>query len=256
MKPRKPQTHPSGATDAVLASDDADEALDTLLESMTEAGATGIRIDAPFVVDPGGGVPVIGAFVRVPEPGEAFDNGVAVIAVSNGALVIEPALRTPKMKGGRGAPETDVTRGSSFSFDAAARLPSVDFGKGARLWVAYGPYLSNGLSVRAGGDALRAPEDGIGLAVEVSESAVTEPGGTVEISGRAPASQTVHLVVMGRADPFHYAAESGADGSFAVNLLGDNPLPKAPGTWHVYAFSGEHAAGPATIELTPGTKPW
>ena len=69
MPDRKPQTHASGATDAVLAGDDADEALDALLEALTDAETPGIRIDAPFVVEADGSVPVIGAFVRVPRRG-------------------------------------------------------------------------------------------------------------------------------------------------------------------------------------------
>lgn len=260
MTDRKPQLHLSGASDDVLAGDDADDAADTLLESLTDGEQTGIRIDAPFAVETDAKVPVIGAFVRVPAEGEAFENEVAVIATHGDALTVEPALRKPKMKGGmKGGKKSrggDAIRGSSFAFDARARLSAVDFAASARLWVGFGPYLSNGVSVRAGGDAPTAPSDSVSVTLDGPSSAATEPGASVELSGTAPASKPVHVVALGGPDAFVSTTEAAADGTFSVNLLGDNPLPKAPGTWHVYAFSGEHVAGPVTIELTPGSKPW
>lgn len=254
---RKPQTHISGATDAVLAGDDADDALEALLEAMTDDDKTGIRIDAPFVVDDSAGaLPVLGAFVRVPEANEAFENRVAVIATQGDSVTVQPALRSPKMKGGKKRPASDVVRGSNFSFDARARLSSVDFAAATRLWVGYGPYLSNGVTVQVGGDAPGAPDDAASVSLEGPATAATEPGGTVTLSGKAQASTKVHVVALGGPDAFVSSIDADGSGAFSVNLLGDNPLPKAPGTWHVYAFSGEHVAGPVTIELTPGSKPW
>lgn len=257
MTDRKPQTHISGATDAVLSGDDTDDALEVLLDGLTDADQTGLRIDAPFVVDAGAtALPVVGAFVRVPEAGEAFENEVAVIATQGDAITVQPALRSPKMKGGKKRPASDVIRGSNFAFDALARLSSVDFAVPTRLWVGYGPYLSNGVTVRVGGEAPLAPGGSTSVSLEGPSSAPTEPGGTVTLSGTAPASTQVHIVALGGPDAFVSAVEADGAGSFSVNLLGDNPLPKAPGTWHVYAFCGEHVAGPVSIELTPGSKPW
>ncbi len=255
MPDRKPQTHASGSTDEVLDGDDADDAADDLLDSLTDAQTPGIRIDAPFVVS-ADAVPVIGAFVRFPKAGEAFDNRVCVVAVSKGGIEVEPALRQPKDKGGRGGPAQDVLRGSSFAFDAQARLPEAAWDTDVRLYVAYAEHVSNGVTVRHGGEPAPAPAEPSPLTLVGPATAATEPGGTVSLTGKAPASAPVHIVGLGGPDPFVSTLEGTADGSFSVNLLGDNPLPKAPGTWHVYAFSGEHVAGPVTIELTPGSKPW
>lgn len=256
MPDRKPQIHTSGATDAVLAGDDADDALDALLEGLTDAETPGIRIDAPFVVKAEGAVPVIGAFVRVPKAGEAFVNRVAVLAVSERAIAVAPALRKPKHKGEKSAPAQDVLKGSSFSFDARERLPQTAGDTEVRLYVAYGEHVSNGVTVRAEGDAAPAPVEPSPLVLAGPEAAKTEPGGTVSFTGKASATSKVHILGMGDADPFVHTVEAGADGAFSVNLLGDNPLPKAPGTWHIYALSGEHVSGPITIELSPGDTPW
>lgn len=259
MPDSKPQTHLSGATDDVLAGGDTEDAADALLESLTDAETAGIRIDAPFVVRAeAGAVPVVGAFVRFPERGEAFENRVAVVAVTEEGITVKPALRTAKTKGGgkgKGA-DTAVLRGSSFSFDAQERLAPTAWSDDVRLYVAYANYLSNGVTVRQGGDAAPAPSSPSQLTLEGPENSKTEPGGTASFFGRAAPASAVHLVGLGVAGPFVHTTQAGDDGSFSVNLLGDNPLPKAPGTWHIYAFSGEHAAGPATIELTPGDKPW
>jgi len=256
MPDRKPQTHAPGATDAVLAGDDADDAPDALLETLTDAETPGIRIDAPFVVEADGSVPVIGAFVRVPKAGEAFVNRVAVLAVSERGIAVAPALRKPKHKGERNTPAQDVLRGSSFSFDTRERLPQTAWGPEVRLYVAYGENVSNGGTVHTAGDAAAAPAEPSPLLLKGPEAAKTEPGGVVSFTGQAPATSTVHIVGMGDADPFVHTVEAAADGAFSVNLLGDNPLPKAPGTWHIYALSGEHVPGPISIELTSGAKPW
>ncbi|MBV1858260.1 MAG: hypothetical protein KUG77_07600 [Nannocystaceae bacterium] len=257
MPERKPQSHISGATDTVLASDDPGDALDALMDALMDAETPGIRIDAPFVAARDAeAVPVVGAFVRVPKAREAFDNRVVVLAVSKGRLEAHPALRVPKMKGGKGGPGQDVLKGSAFHFDAQARLPKTAWDEDVRLYVAYTEHISNGVTVRHGADAPLAPAEPSPLQLQGPASAKTEPGGTVSLTGKSSASSTVHIVGLGGADPFVHTLEAGADGSFAVNLLGDNPLPKAPGTWHVYAFSGEHVAGPVSIELTPGETPW
>lgn len=257
MPDRKPQTHASGATDEALLGDDADDAAQTLVDSLIDAETHGIRIDAPFVVKTDAtSVPVVGAFVRIPKAREAFENRVAVIAVSSGALEAMPALREPKQKGDQGGPAQAVLEGSSFSFDAQARLPKTAWAGDVRLYAAYGEHISNGVTVRHGTDAAPAPAEPSPLQLEGPQTAKTEPGGTVSLSGTAVAGSKVHVVGMGGADPFVHTVDAGTDGSFSFNLLGDNPLPKAPGTWHIYAFSGEHMAGPVSIELTPGDKPW
>ncbi len=257
MPDRKPQTHLSGATDPVLTGDDTDDALDALSETLMDAELPGIRIDAPFVVEAAtGSVPVIGAFVRVPPAGEAFEHRVTVVAVSQDAIAVAPALRTPKHKGEKSRPAQDVLKGSSFSLDARERLPAAAWDADVRLYVVYGEYVSNGVTVRTTGDPAPAPDEPSRVRLEGPGAGKTAPGGTVLLTGTAVGGSAVHLVGMGDADAFVHTLKAGPDGTFSVNLLGDNPLPKAPGTWHLYAFSGEHVAGPVTIELTPGDTPW
>lgn len=259
MPDSKPQIHLSGVTDDVLAGGDTEDARDALLESLTDTETAGIRIDAPFVVRADAGVvPVLGAFVRFPERGEAFENRVAVVALTEGGITVKPALRTPKNRGGGKGKGSDpeVLRGSSFSFDARERLAPMTWSDDVRVYVAYANYLSNGITVRPRGEAAPAPTLPSPLTLEGPKTSKTEPGGTASLLGKTAPASAVHLVGLGAAGPFVHTTQAGDDGSFSVNLLGDNPLPKAPGIWHIYAFSGEHAAGPVTIELTPGDKPW
>ena len=165
----------------------------------------------------------------------------------------------------------------AFVFDARERLTARPWAAAdVLLYVVHQGVLSNGIGVALQGRDGRAfppaakvestadadvPSSERPLAVDLPASAPTEPGGEVLIRGRLEAGEAgerwVHLLVLGsNPTPFTAAVLVGEAGTFSVNLLGENPLPKAPGTWHVYAFSGDHVAGPATIELTPGDKPW
>ena len=256
MTTAKPQVHPSGATDAVLLGDDADEALEALMDLEHDGDGPALVIDAPFVVptsEPA--VPVVGSFSRVPVAGEAFETWVTVVALSSKGISFAPALRSPKMRQkGDAVAGGGPRKASSFHFDARERLADVPWTEGeVRLHVVYGAALSVGGDAAAANPAEPSP---LQLSGPTTVSAATEPGGEVTVQGLAAPSATVHVMGLGYADAFVHTVQADAKGAFSVNLLGDNPLPKAPGSWHVYAFSGQDAAGPISVELTPGSKPW
>lgn len=261
----------------------------TAVRDLVRGGFRGIAIDAPFWVDTAvqDRLPVMGIFARQGGEGSAFFRRAMAIVVDTqggGATVVQAFASLdgdePHPEGA-GGPAGGIAV-ENFSLDLRAIVDGLPWGCVAswRLFIAYEGWISNGITIATtgGGTASSLPRppaaerispaspgglDGTGLVVSLPSTATTEPAGRVLIEGRLAgtgAARPVTLVALGAAPtPFVASVDvplEGGEGSFSVNLLGDNPLPKAPGTWHVYAFAGEHAAGPATIELTPGSKPW
>lgn len=184
-----------------------------------------------------------------------------------------------KMAGGGAPTPSKGVVSEPFRSNLRDVLPGLSWGDGVvRVYAVHGGDVSNGVTVTATGGSKSAPptpssiahargaSPNAGAPIELSgpASAVTEPGGTVTLEGSIQgegASATVYMFATKgtAAGPFSAQIEVPLDagsGTFSVNLLGDNPLPKGPGIWHVYAFSGEHVAGPVSIELTAGDKPW
>ena len=259
--PSTPQTHRSARTDAqLLAAGVHEDVVESLMDALTDTNAPGMLIDAPFAVDAGIDIPVHGALLRTPVHGESVERelSVVVVGLDRELFAATPALRKPKSKANRGEEDDDDEAGGlvgeSFGFDLRERIGEQLLGPGVySVHVVHRGLVSNGIRITvAGAEA----SQGARVSLRGPETGVTEPGGTIPMEGVAQAGSTVHLVGVGRTDPFHHAVTSADDGTFSVNLLGDNPLPKAPGTWHIYAFSGGSVAGPVTIELAPGETPW
>ena len=276
------QAHRFLSSDQEFYADDADALAEPKRDALLEDGFEGLAIDAPFSVDVAkrSTLPVFGVFARpAAQPAQFTDDAMVVVVERHGpGFVVDAALRSDK-----GEPDDDEPAGGSgtvaeaFVFDARERLTALPWAAAdVVLYVVHQGVLSNGIGVALQGRDGRAfppaakvestadadvPSGERPLALDLPATAPTEPGGEVLIRGRLEAGEAgerwVHLLVLGsNPTPFTAAVSVGEAGTFSVNLLGENPLPKAPGTWHVYAFSGDHVAGPATIELTPGDKPW
>lgn len=277
-----PQTHRFLSSDEQFFAEDAEALAGPRRDALLENGFLGLAIDAPFSVDVAkrSNLPVVGVFARPASQPARFDDDAMVVAVEVGGpgFVVDAALRSEK-----GEPDEDAPAGGArtvaqgFFFDARERLTALPWAAAdVRLYVVHQSAISNGVGVALRGMVGRAfptavrvesdaaadvPSSASQLSLDLPTKAPTEPGGEVLVRGRLEADDAterwVHLLALGASPtPSTAAISVGESGAFSVNLLGDNPLPKAPGTWHVYAFSGEHVAGPVTIELTPGSKPW
>lgn len=279
-----PQMHQLLDADDVFFAEDAHARAGARRDELLEDGFTGVAIDAPFVVDTSTreSLPVLGVFARHGAEAADFTRDAMLVAVDldgPGFLAV-PALQSEK-GGDTGSPGGGSgVVAEEFGFDARARMPSLPWAAGrVRMYVVHRASLSNGVvialqgpepaagfpaplvAVSVSGDAPKAGEEAVVL--RGPERATTEPGGTVLLHGSIRGERgeaVVHLLAVGDA-PSSFVATvrvplTDGVGVFSLNLLGDNPLPKAPGTWNVYAFSGEHASGPVTIELTPGETPW
>ncbi|MEM6291661.1 MAG: hypothetical protein AAGA54_10360 [Myxococcota bacterium] len=235
---------------------------------------------------------MLDARFRVSEAGAATFLG--VIAVGDGAVDFEeegwlvlvghagtagiaaapagsPKMRAAAPDGGAfGLQPTSVSE--TFEGDLRERLVDVHWGAGSGwLYAVRGALISNRAPIQIAGEGQLVlgevpsvasertrPADGAEgpLQLRGPSTGVTEPGGEILLEGQTPGAVQLFATDSTRSGPFLLQVTPAEDGSFSVNLLGDNPLPKAPGTWHIYAFSGEAAAGPVTIELTPGKTPW
>lgn len=292
-KPETRQT-PMVQTHLLLTSDDdffsaAASPSTGTVRDLVRGGFRGIAIDAPFSMDSAAHdrLPVVGVFVREGGKDDTFFRNAMLVLVDaeGGGMLVTPAFEPldgdevddaspPGPSGG-----VAVQR---FALDVRGVVDGLPWGPASwRIFVAYEGSISNGTTVTLDGEGTLskllpppkiegvpplseppATETGVSLSTP-APSAATEPGRTVLLEGRVVGrgtSQPVALLGLGPAPtPFVAGLEAAIKngvGSFAVNVLGDNPLPKAPGTWHFYAFSGAHHAGPVTIELTPGETPW
>lgn len=302
----EPAEHLFGLSDADLLRDDAVRVSTDARRKLIREGARGVRIDAPFRVDVGGGVvPVVGFRALDVGAKAAFSPGGWWIGVQlddtgfgagNTVTAKMPAKASGggKMAAGGGkqvagggkssasaaAPTRNGVVSEAFRFNLLAVLPELAWGTGrVRVYGVHGGAVSNGVTISATGGGKKTPPSPGLLAYEVGAEpvdggaalelggppqATTEPGGEVRLQGTVRGvgdhATVFFFATKGTAaGPFTSRLDvplEGGVGSFSLNLLGDNPLPKAPGTWHLYAFSGEDVAGPVTIELTAGETPW
>lgn len=281
---RMTQTHRLLEVDDAFFAEDAHARAGAGRDELLEDGFTGVAIDAPFVLDTSArdSLPVLGVFARrAAEPADFMRDAMLVTVDLDGpGFVSVPALQSEKGGDGGSPGGGSGVVAEGFGFDARTRIASLPWGPGrVRIYVVHRAELSNGVVVTLHeGDPvgrLAVPVSVVsesGSTVEAGEQpvalrgpqrATTEPGATALLKGSVRGEggeAVVHLLAVGDA-PSPFAATvrvslTDGVGTFAVNLLGDNPLPKAPGTWHLYAFSGEHVSGPVTIELTPGATPW
>jgi hypothetical protein len=227
------------------------------LQSVQELGEPAARLDMPFAARSGDSLLAIGAVARVPKQGQSLDAEAVAVGLSlpSGTVSVAPALRQSKSPTPDTGQDGDALQVSTFQFDVGERLFSGSAPEGHhRIYVIYRELISNGVTVEVGqAEKLSGVP---ALTLSGPATATTEPGGVVTLEGVLGGSGQVHLIATGDADAQHISVTPAEDGSYSINLLGDNPLPKAPGTWHVYALSGEAVAGPVTIELTPGETPW
>ena len=271
-------THRFLAEDHEFYLDDVDERATDRIDELLDDGFLGVAIDVPFEVDTGthATLPVLGVFARPADQRANFTDNAMVVVMDPAGLgfLVEPALRSEQAEDEEDFSEGTGVVAEPFMFDARECVPGLPWGRGrVRLYVVHQGDVSDGIAVEFSGadfGPLSSPEllqsiagapapDPDGSLLRAPDKATTQPGATVLLSGTVPedSSQVVHLLALGPApSPFSIAVQPAADGSFAVNMLGDNALPKAPGTWHLYAFSGDAVHGPVTIELEAGSEPW
>jgi hypothetical protein len=278
------QAAASGPTDQkrgplLLADDefwaDLERTRDAVVAELAKSDVHGILLDAPKRVVLAGRdtLPVAGYFVRSLEDDRLLDQErqMVVVAVNqrSGQLLSGMALQSGKLPAPQAAPPRNPGKGTTlnmFSFDLRRTL-QLPWTPGAyRVTVLLGRFISNTVVVELAGEGSAAVAAAASAATHIELVRAGKGNSGCKVSGRlvldspTPAAEVpanIVLLVTGLRTPGPWTvpqATARTDdeklaATFGIDLTRSPELPRAPGSYFVYAFSSWGAAGPVQCRL-------
>jgi hypothetical protein len=258
---------------------DSERTRGAVVAQIAKSDFHGILLDAPKRVPLAGRdtLPVVGYFVRSLEDDRVLDQERQMVVVAvhqqTGQVVSGLALQPGKLPAPQATPSRNPGKGTKldmFTFDLRRTLP-LSWATGSyRLTVVLGRFISNSVVVELAGErGISTPASAGGsthielVRMGTGNSGCKLSGQLVIEAPRPPAAglAKVVLLVTGLQNPGPWTVaqdvtSTGNDqpaGTFGGDLMRSAEMPRAPGSYFVYAFSSWGAAGP--VQCRVGGKP-